>query len=110
MRLMEEKQAVRRAVRARLHAQPPAERALRSADACAQLIAHPAFQRAAVLLAYCAMPQECDRPASALPFHCACRGTALRCTNRSHRMRLHPEAMAFWSRFPPGADPIFLRR
>lgn len=79
-------------------AQPPAERALRSADACAQIIAYPAFQRAAVLLAYCAMPQECDpapavfaarAAASALPFHCACRGTALRCMNRLRRMRLH---------------------
>lgn len=65
MTLSEEKQALRRDMRARLRALSPAECISRSAGACAQLQALPAFQNAAVLLAYCAMPGECD-PAAAV--------------------------------------------
>ena len=98
MRLMEEKQAVRRAVRTRLHAQPPAERALRSADACAQIIAHPAFQRAAVLLAYCAMPQECDPAPAVLAARAAGKRIAFPLCLPGNRLALYeplaPDALA----------------
>ena len=60
MNLQEEKQVLRRMMRARLAEQDPEERAMRSSEACSHLIAHPAFARAGLLLAYCATPQECD--------------------------------------------------
>ena len=60
MSLIEEKQALRCAIRARLAAQDQEERAMRSSAACTHLIAHPAFAGAGLLLAYCATPQECD--------------------------------------------------
>lgn len=65
MGLDEEKQALRRAMRICLAELSPEEREMRSAEACARIIAHPAFQSAGMLFAYCAMPQECD-PAPAV--------------------------------------------
>ncbi len=65
MTLAEQKQALRKAMRARLAALRQEERQALSAAACAELTAAPAFLRAEVILAYQAMPQECD-PAAAV--------------------------------------------
>ena len=65
MMVFEQKQALRREMRAALAALSPAARAERSAQACAALIALPAFCSAQMVLAYKAMPTECDPAAAA---------------------------------------------
>lgn len=60
MSIAEEKRQLRTLMRARCRAIPEAERRLLSEAACARVEALPAFERASYILAYMAMPHECD--------------------------------------------------